>query len=114
VARIDSALEEFGGALLSDEVGMGKTFVASAVARPFSHCLVVAPAALASMWRDALAATETNADFISFEQLSRSGGDRGSGLADDPAKSSAPASCTRYDLVIVDEAHHARNPATRR
>jgi len=97
---VEAAIEEFGGVLLCDDVGMGKTFVATEISRRFSHVLVVAPAALASMWRDALAMTETSADLLTFERLSRTDLDLGSRRA--------------YDLVIVDEAHHARNPATRR
>ncbi len=97
VARIEAALAEFGGALLCDDVGMGKTFVATAVARGFSRILTVAPAALASMWRDALATTGTRSDFVTFERLSRA-------TFQTPRKD--------YDLVIIDEAHHARNPAT--
>jgi hypothetical protein len=100
VARIEAALEEFGGVLLCDDVGMGKTFVATAVARGFSRILIVAPAALASMWRDALATTGTSADFVTFERLSR--------------MRRVPTPGKNYDLVIVDEAHHARNPATHR
>ena len=79
---------------------MGKTFVAAAIARRFSHRLVVAPAALASMWRGALATTETQAEFITFERLSRT--------------DAALRSRENYDVVVVDEAHHVRNPATRR
>ena len=79
---------------------MGKTFVATAIARQYSRILVIAPAALASMWRDALTTTETRSDFLSFQWLSRSG--------------TASTSHVDYDLVVVDEAHHARNPATRR
>jgi superfamily II DNA or RNA helicase len=94
LARIERAFAEFGGALLADEVGLGKTFVAAAVAQRFPRCLVVAPASLASMWREALATSETKADLISFDKLT--------GIS------------AEYDLVIVDEAHHARNPATRR
>jgi superfamily II DNA or RNA helicase len=100
VARAEAALEEFGGVLICDDVGMGKTFVATAIARRFSRSLVIAPAALASMWQDALATTQTRADFLTFERLSRS--------------DVALATCEDYDLVIVDEAHHVRNPATRR
>ncbi|MGH7650625.1 MAG: SNF2-related protein [Gemmatimonadaceae bacterium] len=99
VARIELALEEFGGALLCDEVGMGKTFVAAAAARKFTNPLVVAPAALAEMWRQALAAAQIGAEFVSFEKLS---------------SVSTIESTIVHDLLIVDEAHHARNRATRR
>ena len=100
VGRAEAALEEFGGVLLCDDVGMGKTFVATAIAGRFSHSLVVAPAALSSMWREALLTTETAADFVSFERLSRA--------------ASIDKWQAGHDLVIVDEAHHARNPLTRR
>ena len=100
MARAEAALEEFGGVLLCDDVGLGKTFVATAIARRYSHSLIVAPAALASMWRQALRTTETVADFVSIERLSRAG------PIDD--------SHATHDLLIVDEAHHARNPATKR
>jgi superfamily II DNA or RNA helicase len=106
--RLRAALEQFNGALLCDDVGMGKTYVATAVAQQYARSLVVAPAALVSMWRDALTATRTVADIVTFEALSR-------GDADDfrLRHAIAPARVA-YDIVIVDEAHHARNPATNR
>jgi superfamily II DNA or RNA helicase len=70
VTRIERAIEEFGGALLCDEVGMGKTFVATAIARAYARRIVVAPAALSQMWTHALRATDIEADFISFETQS--------------------------------------------
>ncbi|MFN2636756.1 MAG: helicase-related protein [Gemmatimonadaceae bacterium] len=76
---------------------MGKTFVAAAISRQFASTIVVAPAALLPMWRDALTQTETQADLTTFEALSRS-----------------DATSRIYELVIIDEAHHARNPSTRR
>jgi hypothetical protein len=98
VRRLEKAIDEFGGALLCDEVGMGKTFVATAIARSYPRPLVVAPAALSQMWANALRTTETDAAFVSFEKLSR-------------VQSKSGVEC---DLLIVDEAHHARNRATRR
>jgi len=108
VARLRAALDQFGGALLCDDVGMGKTYVATAVAQHHARCLVVAPAALTSMWRDALVATRTVADIVTFEALSRA--DAG----DLRRHRAAAAERVRYDLIVVDEAHHARNPATNR
>lgn len=96
-ARLRSAIERFGGALLADDVGLGKTYTALGAAHELSPVLVVAPAALLEMWRGALDATRVVADLVSFESLSRSA----------PRRSG-------YALVIVDEAHHARNRLTRR
>lgn len=99
--RLRAAIRQFNGALLCDEVGMGKTYVALAMAREFSRCLVVTPAALVSMWRGALAATGIDASLVTLEALSR-------------ADIAGSNSRLEYDLVIVDEAHHARNPRTNR
>lgn len=99
VARMRAALDEYGGALLADAVGLGKTFVALALARDAGHPLIVTPAGLRDMWTDALARTGQAAEMRTHEWLSRTCNDRPAG---------------KWDLVIVDEAHHARNPATRR
>ena len=114
VSRVRMAIREFGGALLCDEVGMGKTFVAAALAREYAAPLVVAPAALAQMWRDALTATDIQADFLSFEKLSRLPSGSPSQAPVTPGDVPRPTPRRKYDLVIVDEAHHARNHATRR
>ena len=96
-SRLRVAIDRYGGALLADEVGLGKTYTALATARDARPLLVVAPAALASMWRAALERTRLRADIVSFEMLSRR----------EPA-------VKQPEIVIVDEAHHARNSATRR
>src|SRR2546423_14717803 len=86
---------------------MGKTYVALAVSRRFSNRLIVAPAGLISMWQAALAATRIEADVLSFEALSRADADafRNKGSRRDHRG---------YDFIVVDEAHHARNPRTNR
>ncbi|HMI55053.1 MAG TPA: helicase-related protein, partial [Gemmatimonadaceae bacterium] len=71
----------------------------------FRRCLVVVPAALTSMWRAALVATRVEAELLTFEALSRVDMENLRG------QRQAPAS---YDLVVVDEAHHVRNPRTNR
>ena len=103
--RLNDALSRFNGALLCDEVGMGKTYVAIAVARPFTDWMVVTPAALIPMWRSALERTESKAELLTFETLSR---------ADFDAFRGKRRTTRRPDLVIVDEAHHVRNPRTNR
>ena len=104
VARVRTALDNFNGALLCDDVGMGKTYVALAIAADFPSCAIVIPAALVSMWRDCLADTGVSADVFTFESLSRIR----------PKRERHERLERRYDIVIVDEAHHARNSATNR
>ena len=96
-ARLLEIIHHHGGALLADAVGLGKTYVALAVARQYPRVLVICPAALRVMWTRALTIASIEADIISTEALSR-----GALLA------------TPVDLVIVDEAHHFRTPGTRR
>lgn len=94
--RVRAAIREFGGALLADEPGLGKTFVALALAREHPSTIVASPASLRGMWREAAHRAGTPLTFISLESLSRRDSDK------------------RADLVVVDEAHHACNPLTAR
>lgn len=100
-ARLLRMLARHGGGLLADDVGLGKTYVALAVAREYERCIVIAPAALLPMWAAAVRRTHTKgAALVSLHAFSR--GD-GSGCATGARR-----------LVIIDEAHHLRNPATQR
>ncbi len=96
-ARLREAIAVFGGALLCDPVGTGKTFTALALARSYGNVVVVAPAVLRTMWNAAAESSGVSVAFVSYESLSRSG-----------------SSASPTGLVILDEAHHARNPRTRR
>ncbi|GAC1654974.1 MAG: hypothetical protein NVS4B3_19400 [Gemmatimonadaceae bacterium] len=97
VEQLRRSLEEWRGALLADEAGLGKTYVALALASESDRVQIVAPAGLRSMWQEALRATDRHGDVLSFEALSRGA------IPEHP-----------FDLLVVDEAHHARNPSTRR
>jgi superfamily II DNA or RNA helicase len=97
VARARAALDEHGGALIADDVGLGKTFIALAVAADARRPLVIGPAALRSMWARACEHTGVRAEFRSYEALSR-----------------APMPDSRHDLIVMDEAHHVRTPRTAR
>ena len=97
VARLRALLRASGGALLADTTGLGKTFVALAIAHEYERVLIVAPAALADNWRRAMSRAKIAAPFVSLERLSRG----------------APAPLMDPELLIVDEAHHLRNPRTK-
>lgn len=98
VHRLDLLLRIHGGAMLADATGLGKTFVALAIAARIERVLIVGPAALANAWQQAMGRTDVNAPFLSFDRLSRG----------PLSRVGSP------DLVIVDEAHHLRNPGTKR
>jgi hypothetical protein len=97
VARVRTLLNTAGGALLADSTGLGKTFVALATAAGVERTLIIGPASLAESWRLAMRRTHVEARFISFERLRRG--------------TSVPGGSS--ELVIVDEAHHLRNPRTK-
>ena len=97
--RVRESIERSGGALLADEPGLGKTFVALAAARGHPPAIVVAPASLRVMWRHAAGQAGAEIGFVSMESLSR----RGARIDAYPE---------RGGFVIVDEAHHVSNPRT--
>jgi len=84
----------FGGALLCDAVGLGKTYTGLAVATRYEAVVVSAPAILVPQWRQVSGQLAVPITIVSHESLSR--------------RSALP----RADFMIVDEAHWFRNPRT--
>ena len=110
VARIRRIIDKWGGALLADEVGLGKTFlagelIAEATKRDRQRALVLAPAALKdSMWIPFLRSWDlysSRVEVMSYDELR---------LADEEVLKRLD----EYALVVIDEAHNLRNPATSR
>lgn len=97
-ARLARLLRAHGGALLADPTGLGKTFVALALARDVQHLLIICPAGLRTVWTRALERARGSAVVISIEQLSRG----------------VPPIAHRPELIVIDESHHLRNPAAKR
>jgi Helicase conserved C-terminal domain len=96
--RVSAALERHGIALLADPVGSGKTWIALAVSHALGLAtLAVVPATLATQWRRTADRLGVGLAVHSHEALSRG---------------RAPDGNPR--LVVVDESHRFRNPATRR
>ena len=93
-----ASLRRHGAAFLALPVGTGKSFIALAAAQALGHPAVdvVGPAALAPQWMALGARLGTAVTFTSENLISRGHGVPGSGL------------------VIIDESHHFRHPATRR
>jgi superfamily II DNA or RNA helicase len=92
VGLVRRVLDEERGALLADDVGLGKTFTALALARS-RRTLAIVPAGLRAVWLDAARRADVELEITTFDALSRG-----------VSVLSAP------ELVIIDEAHHLRNP----
>jgi len=92
VTRATEILARRGGVILADDVGLGKSFVAAAIAATFARVLLVVPASLIAQWRETLQLFHAEAEIVTHDTIRPAGA----------------------ELVIVDEAHAFRNPATRR
>ena len=96
-ARTLAALDRFGGALLAEPVGTGKTYIALAAARSLAGCATcIVPASLVSQWRRTAAAVRVPVVVSSHERASR-----------------GTLPCAE-GLIIVDESHHYRSRDARR
>ena len=113
VGAIDK-LNRFGGCVIADSVGLGKTFEALAIIKYHEmrndRVLVLCPKRLRDNWtlyaandrRNILAADRFNYDVINHTDLSRDGGFSGD-------IDLAHINWGNYDLVVIDESHNFRN-----
>jgi superfamily II DNA or RNA helicase len=98
--RTLAAARRYGGALLADRPGTGKSWIALAVAaalEPGRDIHVLAPASLRGQWSGVSRKTGIGIRFHSHELLSR-------GRPPDPEPGP----------IVLDESHRFRNPRTRR
>ncbi|MCC6673330.1 MAG: helicase [Planctomycetes bacterium] len=108
VWRARRILEKYGGVLIADGVGLGKTFTAGEIIRVYrerrQRVLLVCPAALRdTSWKKFLHNFQLLVEVVSYEQLAR---ERQLGGQDSYLQSPLDD----YALVVVDEAHNYRNP----
>jgi hypothetical protein len=91
-------LNKRGGVLIGDVVGLGKTLMATAVARIFEddpydlETLIICPKNLVSMWEDYRSQYRMRARVLSISQVTQ-----------------RLLELHRYRLVIIDESHNLRN-----
>ena len=115
VARIHTALRLHHGALLADDVGLGKTYSALAVAGAYQQVHVIAPAALQPMWRTAIAHAQLpHVRLHSVHGFSRRDGDVGVAEGSDTTPQVLRERTPLRTLVIIDEAHYLRTRRTAR
>lgn len=112
--RLAAILDRYGGAVLADAPGLGKSYVAIAIAlirdEPFT---LVVPAVLVGQWRQLCKRFAASPDIHTHERLSRPfTGQTPSRDFMSRRQPGCPMNGSR--LLIVDEAHHYRNPGTHR
>ena len=98
--------EIYGGVILADVVGLGKTYVGTALLKHLQlqeyRPLIVCPPALVDMWEKFCADYEVDAKILSRGQLS--------------IRNFELSRAYKYkdrDLVLIDESHHFRNNNSR-
>lgn len=102
-----SRLEKYGGFILSNSPGLGKSFVAAKVMKtyllqyPDKKILLVYPPRIETEWKDTIKdfEIESNVDFFRMSMLKNI----------DLSKFE-----NKYSLIVVDEAHHFRNKGIKR
>ena len=115
VARIQTAIRLHHGALLADDVGLGKTYTALAVARAYAQVHVIAPAALQPMWRTAIMHAQLpHIRLHSVHGFSRQNDVPIASMADDARPGLVREQAPQRTLVIIDEAHYLRTRRTAR
>lgn len=105
-------IRDFGGAFVSDVVGLGKSYIGSAIVKHFERTeharpLILCPAPLVEMWERANEVYQLNARVLSMGYL------RG----DDDGAFNFLLRDVKYrdrDFVLIDESHNLRNPDTQR
>jgi len=99
-------LEHYGGVILADSVGLGKTWLALRLLDDYAYhqrqtALIICPAQLRdTLWSPLLKAKGIPHEIISMEQVSQK---------DFPIEE-----YTRYKVIVVDESHNFRNDHTNR
>ncbi|MEH2237738.1 helicase-related protein [Nostoc sp.] len=105
-------IRDYGGAFVSDVVGLGKSFIGAAIVKRFEQTerarpLIICPAPLLEMWERYNEVYQLNARVLSMGMLKEDDESGFKLLLDD----------FKYkdrDFVLIDESHNLRNNATQR
>ena len=111
--RAKKILSKYGGVVIADGVGLGKTFTAGGLMDEYQdrrqRILLIRPASLKDTWDNFLQREFLgNVDCVSYEGLASE-----DQLADVSAryKTNNLRPIDEYQLVVIDEAHNYRNPS---
>ena len=103
-------INKYGGAFVSDVVGLGKSYIGSAIVKYFEQVenarpLILCPPALKSMWERYNEVHHLNAQVESSGILSND---------EENARNLLFEHYENRDFILVDESHNFRNPGTQR
>lgn len=113
-------LGQYGGVLMADGVGLGKTYMAGDLIRHYvrelgQRAVIIAPAGLRdTVWSQFVAQQALSAEILSFQELAtdRQVGDPPEEGEVDHRQARMALEASSYRLVVVDEAHAFRSPDT--
>lgn len=105
-------MRDYGGAFVSDVVGLGKSYIGAAITKHFERTdharpLILCPAPLVEMWERYNEVYQLNARVLSIGFLRE----------DDDAGAAKLLNDIKYkdrDFVLIDESHNLRHPDTQR
>src|SRR6266550_2716093 len=105
-------IRDFGGAFVADVVGLGKSYIGTAIVKHFERTeharpLIICPAPLVEMWERANELYQLNARVLSMGYLRGEDDGTFNYLLKD-------AKYRDRDFVLIDESHNFRNPDTQR
>ena len=114
VIRALRIIEECNGAIVADEVGLGKTYIAGEIVEIYKNrrqrALLICPAALRdSTWKKFKSEHEIFIECVSYEELAREqqlNRENATRVSEKLQRKT-----DEYQLVIIDEAHNYRNPS---
>jgi superfamily II DNA or RNA helicase len=112
IARIWTRIKKYGGCIVADSVGLGKTWIAKKILEQIGYyerknILVVCPAQLREMWRSELKKIDIKENILSQEDLA-------SDSYLEKAKRALGGRLDNVELIVVDESHNFRNPLSNR
>jgi len=112
IARIWTRMKKYGGCIVADSVGLGKTWIAKKILEKIGYyerknILIVCPAQLREMWRRELKKIDVKENILSQEDLA-------SESYVEKAKKTLGGRFDNVELIVVDESHNFRNPLSNR
>jgi len=112
VKRVFTRTEKYGGCMVADSVGLGKTYIAKRMIEEFGsmrkkNYLIVSPASLEGMWTEEMKDISLSENILTQEAVARDNWER-------KAEKATGGNLEDVELVVVDESHNFRNPKSNR